>query len=422
MVVFSTGNVYPLVPADGPAPTEEDPPMPVGEYAQSCLGRERVVEFVSREAGLRALMFRLNYAVDLRYGTLVDIARKVFAGEPIDLTVGYFNAIWQGDANSYALRSLELCASPPQVLNVTGPERISVREAAEWFGAFFERAASVREPGRAGRAAQRLEPLPRAARRAWCSAGAPAPVGGALGGGRRRSAEQADALRGRRWPLLTRAGLDELRRALLRGLVIPAHPLALTEQRRARRTPPGRADPLLLRRGRRRHRRRRPHHAVRDPRARKSACCSRSSSWRCEPHASGVRPRRPRPLMVAGVVGRQPQAMHEAELAARLGYDAALLSLAALKDADNAALLEHCRAVAEVIPVVGFYLQPAVGGRVLDAAFWRAFLDIERVVAIKVAPFDRYRTLDVARGCRRERPRRRRALHRETTMRSWRIC
>jgi dTDP-4-dehydrorhamnose reductase len=139
MVVFSTGNVYPLVPADGPAPNEQDLPMPVGEYAQSCLGRERVVEFVSRESGLRALMFRLNYAVDLRYGTLVDVARKVHSGEPIDLTVGYFNAIWQGDANSYALRSLELCGSPPQVLNITGPDRISVREAAQWFGAFFHR-------------------------------------------------------------------------------------------------------------------------------------------------------------------------------------------------------------------------------------------------------------------------------------------
>jgi dTDP-4-dehydrorhamnose reductase len=139
MVVFSTGNVYPLVAVDGSAPSEQDPPMPVGEYAQSCLGRERVVEFVSREQGLRALMFRLNYAVDLRYGTLVDVARKVYAGEPIDLTVGYFNAIWQGDANSYALRGLELCESPPQVLNVTGPERISVREAAQWFGTFFKR-------------------------------------------------------------------------------------------------------------------------------------------------------------------------------------------------------------------------------------------------------------------------------------------
>ena len=139
MVVFSTGNVYPLVPVEGPGSREEDAPAPVGEYAQSCLGRERVVEFVSRERNLRALMFRLNYAVDLRYGTLVDIARKVRDGEAIDLTMGFFNAIWQGDANSYALRSLELCDSPPAILNVTGPERISVRETAEWFGSFLGR-------------------------------------------------------------------------------------------------------------------------------------------------------------------------------------------------------------------------------------------------------------------------------------------
>ncbi len=139
MVVFSTGNVYPLVPAGGPGSREDDLPAPVGEYAQSCLGRERVVEFVSRERTLRALIYRLNYAVDLRYGTLVDIARKVLAGEVIDLTMGFFNAIWQGDANSYALRSFELCSSPPAILNVTGPERISVRETAEWFGSTFGR-------------------------------------------------------------------------------------------------------------------------------------------------------------------------------------------------------------------------------------------------------------------------------------------
>ncbi len=139
MVVFSTGNVYPLVPPDGPACSEDEPPVPVGEYAQSCLGRERVIEYVSRETGMPALIFRLNYAVDLRYGTLVDIARRVLHGEPVDLTVGFFNAIWQGDANSYALRSLALCASPPAVLNVTGAERISVREAAGWFGEVFGR-------------------------------------------------------------------------------------------------------------------------------------------------------------------------------------------------------------------------------------------------------------------------------------------
>ena len=86
-----------------------------------------------------AVIFRLNYAVDLRYGVLVDIARSVFSGEPIDLTIGFVNAIWQGDANSYALRSLALCATPPAILNVTGPERISVRETAEWFGGVFGR-------------------------------------------------------------------------------------------------------------------------------------------------------------------------------------------------------------------------------------------------------------------------------------------
>jgi hypothetical protein len=86
-----------------------------------------------------AVIFRLNYAVDLRYGTLVDIARRVFAGEPVDLTMGFFNTIWQGDANSYALRSLELCSTPPTILNVTGPERISVRQIAEWFGSTFGR-------------------------------------------------------------------------------------------------------------------------------------------------------------------------------------------------------------------------------------------------------------------------------------------
>jgi nucleoside-diphosphate-sugar epimerase len=139
LVVFSTGNVYPLVPADGPAPTEAEAPAPIGEYAQSCLGRERIVEFFSRRHSTPAVILRLNYAVDLRYGTLVDIARKVFDGQPVDLTMGSFNAIWQGDANSYALRSLELCSTPPAVLNVTGPERISVREMALWFGAAFER-------------------------------------------------------------------------------------------------------------------------------------------------------------------------------------------------------------------------------------------------------------------------------------------
>jgi nucleoside-diphosphate-sugar epimerase len=133
-VVFSTGNVYPPVPASSRGATETDPPGPVGEYAQSALGRERVFEYFSRERGTRVLLFRLFYAVDLRYGTLVDVARAVFNGSPVDLTVGRVNAIWQGDANSYAFRSLGLAASPAQPLVVTGPEPVSVREAAERFG------------------------------------------------------------------------------------------------------------------------------------------------------------------------------------------------------------------------------------------------------------------------------------------------
>ena len=105
--------------------------------------------------------------------------------------------------------------------------------------------------------------------------------------------------------------------------------------------------------------------------------------------------RRQLPVTIAGVCGPTAQAVREAELARSLGYDAALVSLGALRDTTNEALLEHCRLIAEIIPIVGFYLQPSVGGRVLDRAFWRALLDIDRVVAIKVAPFDRYRTLDV---------------------------
>ena len=133
IVAFSTGNVYPYVdPASGGS-VESDAPAPTGEYAQSCLGRERVFEYYAHERGTRSLLFRLFYAVDLRYGTLVDIAGKVARGEEVDLSVGHVNAIWQGDANSYAIRALALCAAPPRALNVTGPV-LSVREAAQFFG------------------------------------------------------------------------------------------------------------------------------------------------------------------------------------------------------------------------------------------------------------------------------------------------
>jgi nucleoside-diphosphate-sugar epimerase len=139
IVVFSSGNVYPLVPPGGRASTEDDPLGPVGEYAQTCVGRERVFEHASGERGTPSLLFRLFYAVDLRYGVLVDVAHKVHAGEPVDLTAPHVNAIWQGDANSYAFRALGLCASPPLALVVTGPEVVSVRAVAGEFGRRFGR-------------------------------------------------------------------------------------------------------------------------------------------------------------------------------------------------------------------------------------------------------------------------------------------
>src|SRR5215468_414126 len=141
IVAFSTGNVYPFVSVGSGGSVETDELQPRGEYAQSCLGRERVFEFISREYGTRLLLFRLNYAVDLRYGVLADIARKVYDRRAVDLTVGHFNAIWQGDANSYALRSLELCESSPRFINVTGPEIVSVRGAAEFYARRFGREA-----------------------------------------------------------------------------------------------------------------------------------------------------------------------------------------------------------------------------------------------------------------------------------------
>ena len=139
IVAFSTGNVYSLVKPESGGSVESDTLAPVGEYAQSCLGRERIFEYHSRQYDTQCLLFRLNYAVDLRYGVLVDVARKVYAGEPIDLTISAFNAIWQGDANSYALRCLEYCTSPARAMNITGPETISVRWAAEYFGREFQR-------------------------------------------------------------------------------------------------------------------------------------------------------------------------------------------------------------------------------------------------------------------------------------------
>ena len=134
IVVFSTGNVYPFVSPEQGGCLESDPPSPVGEYAQSCLARERIFEYYSKKSSTRCLLFRLNYAIDLRYGVLVDIARQVYEDKPVDLSVPAVNVLWQGDATSYAIRSLQLCESPARILNVTGSETISVSNAAEFFG------------------------------------------------------------------------------------------------------------------------------------------------------------------------------------------------------------------------------------------------------------------------------------------------
>lgn len=139
IVAFSSGNVYPLVPVLHGGCTERTPPAPIGEYAQSVLGRERIFEYFSRQFNTPGVLLRLSYAVELRYGVLLDVARKVWTGEAIDLTMGHVNVIWQGDANAYALRSLLLAEVPPLILNITGPETISVRALVLRFGELMGR-------------------------------------------------------------------------------------------------------------------------------------------------------------------------------------------------------------------------------------------------------------------------------------------
>lgn len=140
---FSTGNVYGLVPVSGSGSREDDAARPVGEYAQSCLGRERMFEYFAQTHGTKVALLRLNYACDLRYGVLVDIATKVWNGQPVDVCMGWFNTIWQGDANALSLLSLEQAASPAWKVNLAGRAKLSVRAAAERFGALFGKPARI---------------------------------------------------------------------------------------------------------------------------------------------------------------------------------------------------------------------------------------------------------------------------------------
>jgi nucleoside-diphosphate-sugar epimerase len=134
IVAYSTGNVYPLSDARGEGPGETHPTGPVGEYAQSALARERVLEFFCRTQPTRMAILRLNYAIEPRYGVLRDLADRIVAGQPIDLAMGRVNLIWQRDANAVALRAFEHCASPPLVLNLTGRPAHAVRWLAEELG------------------------------------------------------------------------------------------------------------------------------------------------------------------------------------------------------------------------------------------------------------------------------------------------
>lgn len=139
IVAFSTGNVYGISPVSQGGSRETDPVAPVGEYAMSCLGRERIFEHFSHTAGTPVALLRLNYACELRYGVLVDLALKVHRGEPVDLTMGHFNVIWQADANAAALAAFALATCPARVFNLTGPETLSVRQVCEQFGQLFGR-------------------------------------------------------------------------------------------------------------------------------------------------------------------------------------------------------------------------------------------------------------------------------------------
>ncbi len=143
VVALSTGNVYPLSPVAAGGTKETAQLSPLGEYANACVARERIFEYYTQISALKVVLIRLNYAVELRYGVLVDIARKVAASQPVDVTMGYLNCIWQRDANDMIVRTLDLATGPAQALNLTGKDILSVREIALRMGVLMGKPVTI---------------------------------------------------------------------------------------------------------------------------------------------------------------------------------------------------------------------------------------------------------------------------------------
>ena len=210
IVAFSTGCVYPFVPVNGKGADEELAPNPPGEYAQSCVGRERMFEYFSRKHSTPGRLFRLNYAIDMRYGVLYDIASKVLAGKPIDVSLGHVNFIWQGDASSQALRCLAHCDTPTSPINVSGHEILAVRDLAAKFGQRFGRAPIIigkEEPTAWLTNTVTGHETVRPADRRYRSID---PLDRGLGVAVDAEPRQAHQIRGARWPILSTIALAEL--------------------------------------------------------------------------------------------------------------------------------------------------------------------------------------------------------------------